>query len=311
MLIFNKQSDNQYGYRLNPTFIKHIKRKGRDYSAWGIPYLSRSFSAVASLRRLRRLDDATTEGLVNLVTIYKIGDKDFPASGPRMQAFRNLLSQPTPTKTLVWPHDVSVEQVGPDGKVLAFEKKYVEPRQEILRALGVPAVLIDPSIAKGADPWVAIISLSERLQKHRNEIAVWLEDLYHQIAENNGFPDIYPKVKWERMNLSNDMAIKNLIMQFYDRGLIDSKTALEESDYDYDSVLTRKKKQKKTKEDEFFVPPQLPFGGPNEKPGEKGRPTKGDPKDKDKGTRTKPAVDQKTQKEPAKPKTTKAPDTKK
>lgn len=297
MLIFNKKADNQYGYRLNPMFIKHIKRKGRDYNPWGIPYLTRVFSAVASLRRLRRLDDATTEGLVNLTTIFKIGDKDFPATAGRINAFRNLINAPTPTQTLVWPHDVQVEQVGPDGKLLAFEKKYQEPRAEILRALGVPAVLIDPGIAKGADPWVSIISLAERLQKHRDEIEIWLEDLYHQIAENNGFPDVYPKVRWRRMNLSNDANIKNLIMQFYDRGLLDPQTALDESGYDYNTILNRKKKGKA--DEQYFLPPKLPFGGSIQ---EKGRPTKGSPKDKSQQkVGTKPIVDQKSQRKPTKP----------
>lgn len=300
MLIFSKKPDNQYGYRLNPLFVKHIKRKGRDYSAWGIPYLTRVFSAVASLRRLRRLDDATTEGLVNLITIFKIGDKDFPATNARIQAFTNLIRTPKPTQTLVWPHDVQVEQVGPDSKLLAFEKKYQEPRQEILRALGVPSVLIDPNASRGSDPWVSVMALAERLEKHRMELAIWLEDLYHQIASQNGYEDIYPRVRWERINLSNDQAIKNFVMQFYDRGLIDPQTALEESRYDFSSVVNRKKRHEGQEIPKLFVPPQLPFGGSIQ---EKGRPQKGAPKDKsDKKVGTKPDVRQTIPKKPATPK---------
>jgi hypothetical protein len=295
----NKQ-DNVMGYKLNPLFIRHLKRKGNDYNAWGIPYLTKTFSTIASYRRLRRLDDATTEGLVNLITIYKVGDKDFPADPSRLLYLRNLLSAPTPTKTLVWAHDLEVETVGPDGKILAFEKKYVEPRQELLRALGVPAVLIDPSISPGSDPWVSIIAMAERLQKFRDSVQIWLEDIYRQIAVNNGYEDIYPSAKWERMNLSNDQSLKNLVMQFYDRGLIDAETALEESNYDYKGVLNRKVSNKKN--DKLFKPPALPFGG---SPGQKGRPTKGSPQDKteERQGRTKPAVDQKVQKRPSKPET--------
>jgi hypothetical protein len=292
--------DNLYGFRLNPKFVKHIKRKGNDYQAWGIPYLTKAFSAVASIRRLRRLDDSTTEGLVNLITIYKIGDKDFPATPSRLNSFRSLIQNPTATHTLVWPHDVGVEQVGPDGKLLAFEKKYIEPRQELLRALGVPAILIDPSITRGGDPWASVIALAERLQKFRDALTVWVEDIYHQIAESNGFENVFPKARWERMNLANDEAIKNLIMQFYDRGLIDAQTALEESNYDYGTIITRKKRNKK-QDEVLMAPPQLPFGGSIQ---EKGRPRKDSPQDKsDKKVGTKPAVDQKVQRGPAKPKT--------
>lgn len=291
--------DNTYGYKLNSKFVKHLKRKGSDYNGWGIPYLTRAFSAVASIRRLRRLDDATTEGLINLITIFKVGDKDFPADPTRLAYLSNLLKQSTPSQTLVWSHDITVEQVGPNEKVLAFEKKYIEPRQELLRALGVPAVLIDPSLNAGSDPWVSIIALAERLQKFRDIIQIWLEDIYRQIAVSNGYEKIYPKAKWERMNLANDQSLKNLVMQFYDRGLIDAETALTTSGYDYKGVVNRKISNKKN--EKLFEPPQLPFGG---SPGQKGRPTKGSPKDKseERKNRTKPVVDQKVQKRPSKPK---------
>ena len=295
--LFKRKNQTNDGFRLNPRFIKHIKRKGNDYNIWGIPYLTKVFSSLASVRRLRRLDDATTDGLISLTTIYKIGSDAFPAKAGRLQAFKSLIQHPTSTQTLVWAHDVEVEQVGPDGTVLAFEKKYSEPRQEMLRALGVPAILIDPSITRGADPYVSIISMAERLDKFRDSMKIWLEDVYRQIAIANGHDDIYPSAKWQRMNLSNDQSIKNLVMQFYDRGLIDAETALEESQYDYDSVIRRKKKNK-TK-DLTLLPPPLPFGGSIQ---EKGRPPKGSPKDKsDKPTRSKPAVDQKVGRKPSKP----------
>lgn len=296
--IFKKKNATTYGYTLNPKFVKHIKRKGNDYNAWGTPYLTKAFSSLASIRRLRRLDDSTTEGLVNLVTIYKIGDKDFPAKPGRLNAFRALIQNPTSTQTLVWAHDVSVEQVGPDGKVLAFDKKYIQPQQELLRALGVPAILIDPSITKGADPYVSVIAMSERLEQLRSVLKIYVEDIYKQIAEANGFKGKRPKARWSRMNLSNDQSIKNFIMQFYDRGLIDPKTALEEANYDYETITTRKKKFKK--DESMFKPPELPFGGNSP---DKGRPIKGSPKDKTpRKLGTKPAVDQKVKIKPSKPK---------
>lgn len=244
------------GIPLNPKYVTHLKRKAKNYQPWGVPYLTRCFSAVSILERLRELDEAVTSGLLNLVTVFKIGTKEFPASQARLQKFSNLLRNPKATTTLVWAHDIEVQQVGPDGKVLAFKDKYTDAKQDVIMALGVPAILM--SLPQQGDAWVSVLSLVEKLTNWRKTISIWLESTCNQIAKYNGYEEKVT-VKWATMNLSNEVQAKNLILAFYDRGLISIDTALSEGKYDIDHELNAKKSESKIKDK--FQPPNLPFSG--------------------------------------------------
>lgn len=245
--------------RLNPKFVDHLKRKSRGYEAWGIPYLSRCFSEAALLERLRQMDESIATGLLNLVTIFKIGTEENPASPARMRKFAQLIRNPKATSTLVWAHDVEVIQVGPDGKLLQFDKKYKEAKENLMIGLGVPPVL--SSLSASGDPWVSILALVERLQEWRKIITIWLERLCNRIAIENGFEDKKVKLRWHRMNLQDDAAIKNLLLAFYDRGLISIRDALEESGRNYEAVIAAKKTEKSQNLEKLFTPPEQPFQG--------------------------------------------------
>jgi len=259
-------SGNPDGIRLNQKFVTHLKRRAKGYQAWGVPYLTRAFSAASLLERIRELDEAISSGLINLVTIFKVGTEEHPASGARLRKFAQLIQNPTATKTLVWAHDVEILQVGPDGKVLAFKDKYRDAKEDLMIALGLPPVLM--SLNQQGDEWVSILSLVERLMHWRKTCSLWLEKILSQIAKYNDF-DEEITVKWERMNLTDEKAVKNLILAFYDRGLISIKTSLQESGYDFEH---EKKSKKEESEDQktVFTPPNLPFSGGKEV--EKGRP---------------------------------------
>ena len=263
--------------------------------------MTRCFSAASILERLRELDESITSGLINLVTIFKVGTKEYPASPARLQKFASLLRNPKATTTLVWAHDIEMLQVGPDGKVLAFKDKYKDAKEDLLVALGIPPVLM--SNPQSGDAWVSILALVERLSDWRKVVSLWLEGVCNKIAEYNGYEDIKVTVKWERMNLTNETEVKNLILAFYDRGLLSAHTSLKEANYDYEHEI--KNKTDEEKDADKLMPPNLPFSGGKET--EKTKPT--DNSIKSRGVETKKSitktdqtVDMKTQKKIKTPK---------
>jgi len=288
------------GIRLNPKYITHLKRRAKGYQAWGVPYLTRVLSSSSVLERLRELDESVAAGLLNLITIFKVGTEEHPASNARLKQVAALLANPKATTTLVWAHDIDILQVGPDGKVLAFKDKYKDAKEDILISLGVPPGLM--SLNQTGDAWVSILSLIERLSYWRKITSLWIEKTCNQIGEYNGFKQKV-KVKWSRMNLTDESSVKNLVLSFYDRGLISIGTSLEESGYSIDKELEKKKVEEPFKEK--FTKPDLPFSGNQEV--EKGRPEDNDEtmklktKKKD-DTKTEQTVNLKEQKKRSKPK---------
>lgn len=258
------------GIRLDSRFVSHLKRKSRSYKVWGIPYLTRCFADASILERLRQVDEAVASGLLNLITIFKIGTEEHPASQARLNQFASLIRNPKATTTLIWAHDIQVEQVGPDGKMLQFDKKYKEGKENLMIALGVPPIL-NSLTSSGGNPFVSILSLLERLSNWRTLSTIWLEGLCNQIAKENNFNERI-KLKWDRMNLRDDTSVKNLLLSFYDRGLISIKDAVQESGRKFESVLANQKDQKEKGYEEVFLPPEAPFSG------SKGRPDQSSPK---------------------------------
>lgn len=288
------------GIRLNPKYVTHLKRRAKGYQAWGIPYLTRCFSSASLLERLRELDESITTGMINLITIFKVGTDEHPASAARLRKFASLMRNPKATHTLVWAHDVEILQVGPDGKVLQYKDKYKDAKEDILISLGVPPTLM--SLSQQGDEWVSILSLVERLTHWRKIVSIWIEGICNQIADYNGFEDKKIRVKWDRMNLTDEQSVKNLILAFYDRGLISIGTALKDGGYEIENE--RKSKKSEKKDTELFAPPALPFSSKSGEV-EKKRPDDNSIKKKvkppAKDTKTKNTVDLKVQKEKSKP----------
>lgn len=264
----SKQVRNKGLIPLPDENIDHLRRKGRDWEPWGLPYLVRVFQAVASKKRLRRLDDSTTEGLINYLTIFKIGspDKDsvyHKVGYNRLRAFAELIKNPNASTTLVWPHDIDVVTVGPDGKVLDFKDKYAEVDMDILRALGIGANLISSNRDRDAEE--SILVFIETLEAARAVFIKYIQDVFYEILEKNGIKSDPFKVRFSNIRLSDILQkLKSIILSFYDRGLLSYETALTLGGHDFAQELERKRSEQEIREEGLFNVPNLPFSATNE-----------------------------------------------
>lgn len=278
-----KNSVGAYQVYLDDIFV--MQRKKSPWASWGTPYVTRAFRSLAIKHKLQSLDLSTIDGLINLVTIFKVGDKDRPASSTRLQAFANLLQNAPRTNFLVWAHDVETESVGPKDKVLEMEKRYQQIDNQILEDLGLPQAFTRTNNSS-QDPWVQIMRLMERITRHRRKISLFLEDCATFIAKENGFKEgtDYENitVNWKRNNLMNPAEIRGLVIQLYDRGLISKSSAIWQIDGSLEKELQDRIREKSEKHsvdgeqlsvDELIVPPALPFSK-NERNEVEGDPSK-------------------------------------
>lgn len=263
---FAERQHNYNGFKLNPRFITHIKRKSQDYEMWGIPYLTKAFAPIASLHRLRRLDESTLEGLINLITIFKIGTEERPASTSRMQSFANLFKDPKSLMWLVWAHDLEIEKAGPDKEILNLKDAFAQKYEEIFAALNIPPILLGLGSIQGktGDSYNQMLVLSARLEHLRSRIKAYYEGVLKKIAEANDFNDIEPKLFWHDLELNKDVYFKEFVLAMYDRGLLDPEFTIKKAGFGFDSVISRFEKFKKEKIQEktgIGIPPELPFSG--------------------------------------------------
>jgi hypothetical protein len=302
------KNDGINGGRIILEDVVSIQRKKAPFNNWGIPYIARAFRTLAIKHKLQNLDMDTIDGLINHITIFKIGSEKFPSRPGRLNAFSQLMNSSSATRMLVWGHDIDALTVGPKDSVVDMPPRYLQINADILEDLGLPkAFTTSPGASSSGDPWVHILRLMSRLSRHRNSIAIMFEDWAIQIALRNGFKpgkdfeDI--RVHWKRQNLMNPADVRQFIVQLYDRGLITRKTALWETDRDFDQEILNRIDEIDTKftvdgeevsVDELLSPPALPFSK-NEKDDvsdEDGRPPgeKTDEKEDEKTTNLKEDV---------------------
>jgi hypothetical protein len=279
-------------------FITHIKRKSLGYQTWGVPYLTKCFGDLARKKKLQQLDESTIDGLINQVTIFKIGDiKDETRQSwdpKRLRAFASLLAQPNHSNYLVWAPDVEAITVGPSEAILEFDKKYQQVDQQILKSIGIPTVLLSGEGAAAdraeGNAYVALSSLMEKIEAARAQIKQYIEEMMLGILKANKEAGINvdvrtkPILSWLKPNLINEKEFREFVLAMFDRGLLPHSTTITEARYDFDTIVRKKieeveegvGREKKMPVEKVFFPPSLPFSAPGEgapgTPDGKGRP---------------------------------------
>ncbi len=272
---FIKQLPKEWVYRVNkgedivldPNITFHIKRKGKDYKPWGESLFTRAFGAIANKRRLQAVDEATIDGLINRFTIFTLGLADReknPAyhvpSPERVTALVNVLTDPKRANAAVWPGpDLNVIDIGPDGKILEFDKKYAQADIDILRAMHVSPLLIDGgSTGNTIRDWAAFLSTEVGLEAIRNELIRIFLSLAEEIALVNKLSYNILSFDFDSQLLKDEKRVRNFALEVYRLGGMSVETFVEVMGYDFAAEKSKKEKEKLDGTKELFVNENVP-----------------------------------------------------
>ena len=124
--------------------------------------------------------------------------------------------------------------------------------KEILDGLMLNQALLNGEASGYNSAQVGVEVLIRRLDNWRNKLSKWVEkNIFLPIAMMQGFVDkekskeydkpkfLYPKLKWNDLNLRDNSNKIQILMQGYDKQLISGQTILEELDLDYDTEVRR------------------------------------------------------------------------
>jgi len=262
-------------YKLPAEFTTHFSRKNDDYAAWGQPFTVKCFPALAYKHRIRNLDIATIDGMIQRVWIVKVGhdDPDHPLAVPKdervllaVSALRKLQTQ----NFLVWPGaDMSTEEFGSStNNVLSMSDRYQNADQDILFALGIPRLLIDGGgSASAAKDWSQFAKTIAQMERYQIMIGRWATHKLRQIAVENNFKDEFPEFKWTFLKMQDREKAKNIITKLYEDGLLPIRGALNMSGLPADDVIAEMQHEKEINLKDTLPEPNIPFTGPGDREG--------------------------------------------
>jgi very-short-patch-repair endonuclease len=234
--------------------VSHLKHDPYPYGVYGTSIVRRLFKTLTYKDKLMTAQWITAERLILPIRVVKVGDAERPAGPSDIADVQQQLAQTAsdPNLTLVTHHAFDYDWVGANGKVLTLSNEFDLINKEILQGLMINEALLSGEMAGYQSAAIGAEALIQRMESWRLELARWIENkIYKPIAQMQGFLDeaaseelgeavwIYPKIKWNDLNLRDDTQIKQLWMQLHDKQVLSTESLCEKFDIHYDQEVER------------------------------------------------------------------------
>jgi len=156
---------------------------------------------------------AQADGMINPLTLIKIGSEGFRPSPTDLEAYRQVWEEAQYDKDFkIFTHnDVTVERIGYNSGVIDISADIEKLTKEIYIGLMVPQVLMDGgSDVTYANGGVTLDVLKQRYMSFRNLLSGWLrKQIFAPISKINDFYEykdgqkilVVPEVEWNHMSL--------------------------------------------------------------------------------------------------------------
>lgn len=221
------------------TWIDTYKKD--DWQTYADPYIFAAIPDLQFLEKLRAMDIAAADGVINVIRLFKLGETLPNGSVARpspesVNKLDNMLKEAAGggTADVIWDHMIKMEAEYPPTEKILGESKYNFVINSILADFGVPEILIN---GKGpgsySNQFLGMKAFIEKLEYLREKVAFWLTSEVASISEKLGWVDL-PTIKFSYMNLRDENSLQSLAKELVDRKLLSKKTALTYFDEDWD-----------------------------------------------------------------------------
>lgn len=268
-----KQLDKYDGkVLLPPEFTTHFSRKADNRSPWGMPYVVKAFSALSFKHRLRDLDNATIEGLIQRIWIIKVGHDD-PTSdlhiphNDRVLLAIGMFKQLQTNNFAVWGGpDLETEEFGSSEKnILSLTDRYKSADDDIRVALGVPKALTAGEGSGSSKDFSVYVKVISQMERYHIMLKNWIDHKMRQIAVENNYKKEFPSFHWQFLKMQDREKAKNLITKLWEDNLIGRRMSLNYLGFPAWMVIRDQQREKEEGLKDTIDPAPIPFTGPQDR----------------------------------------------
>jgi len=264
---------------LSKSHVSHIARKMSDYDLFGTSLIERNFKALVYKDRLRQSQDAIAAR--HLTPKHLIWGAD--VNNVDVDVIRDQVDQAMndPDYAIITNFELHWDLVGTSAGLMQLSGEWEWINEELYIGL-----MINKSFLLGegafANGQTVLEILEQRYAIFRETLEQWVEHhVFKPISKANGFTEkkrafiknketgkierkevevvLYPKIKWNRLNLSDDNSHKQMLSQMLERGFLDAGTWLEYFGLDADVIMDKIKHYKDTPLDANYQDMQRNF----------------------------------------------------
>lgn len=234
--------------------VKHLKHNASPYQTYGTSLIRRLFKTLAYKDKLMTAQWIVAERMILPIRVVKVGNDERPA-GPQdiadMQAQLGAVAN-DPNLTLVTHHAFEYDWYGASGKTIQISNELEYVSQEVLDGVMLNQALLNGEMGSYSGLAIGVETMIQRMDNWRLQLKRWIEEcIYKPIAQMQGFVDeeasaelgetvyLYPKIRWNDLNLRDkNQEIQNF-MQLHEKQIISAETLCEKVNVDYDQEVER------------------------------------------------------------------------
>lgn len=234
--------------------VSHLAFNPYPYGVYGTSLIRRLFKMLSYKDKLMTAQWIIAERLILPIRVVKVGDAERPAGPADIADVQQQLAQVSndPNLTLVTHHAFAYDWIGTNGRVLQLSNEFDLINKEILQGLMLNESLLSGEMGGYQSAAIGAEALIARMESWRIDLATWIEErVFKPIAQMKGFLDeskskelgypvwIYPKIKWNDLNLRDDTQQKQIWMSLFDKQVISTMTLCEKMGVNYDQEVER------------------------------------------------------------------------
>lgn len=237
--------------KLNPISIYHFKYGSNPWEDYGTPMIRSLFPTLTYKDKLRQAQFVVAERMILPIKVVKVGNDTRPASQEDIDSVQDELAAIAndPNLTLVTHHAFDMDYVGATGKIHTLSNEFELIEQEILDGVMLNKLLLNGEGPAYSSGQVGLLAMEKRLDTFRHEVAHWIEQhVFKPVAEWNGFVAegergqeelIYPKIKFDDLNLRDDTGKLQTLVTANQNGVISNVSLIEAFGLDPDQEVER------------------------------------------------------------------------
>ncbi len=234
--------------------LSHLKLLSSPYDIRGTSIIVSVYKDIMLYDKLRESKFAQADGMINPLTLVKLGGNDYRPSQADLESFRHILEEAQYDKDfkLVTHSDVTVERIGYSGGVLDISGDWEKIMANLYTGLMVPKALMDQEGATYASSSVGLEVLRQRYDIFRNMMKKWLErKIFAPICEVQDFFEykngkkvlMVPNIDFNHMNLYDMNDYVQSISQFVSNKQVSLQTLHRSLGLSYEEERARLKEE--------------------------------------------------------------------
>lgn len=247
--------------------VYHYKKD--DWQVWADPMTYAIMDDLLTFEKMRLADMSALDGAISNIRLWRVGiiypenpKASILPTRAGINKIRNMLSNNVGggTMDLVVGPEVDFKESNTQVYRFLGSQKYEVTLNNIYDGMGIPPTLRSGAKGGNTGSFIALKTLVERLQYGRDVLTSFWQEQVNMVTKAMGF-SIAPSIVFDKIILSDESVIFNILLQLADRDYLSMDSLLEK--FDMIPSVEKARVRKETKQRGKKLPPKAsPYHNP-------------------------------------------------